>query len=99
MRTSFLILSLIIAILAVIFALSNPGYVTLRFGPYQTEQSTALVVLVSFALGVLVGILATIPGRIKRARELRQLRKQLSSAGSETSSSSGLGSITENPYG
>ncbi len=99
MRTSFLILSLIIAILAVIFALSNPGYVTLRFGPYQTEQSTALVVLISFALGVLVGILATVPGRIKRAREIRQLRKQLSSAGSEATLSSGPGSMSENPYG
>jgi len=98
MRTSFLILSLIIAILAVIFALSNPGYITLRFGPYQTEQSTALVVLVSFALGVLVGILTTVPGRLKRAREIRQLRKQLA-AGNETGLSSGPGSLTENPYG
>ncbi|SHK06413.1 LapA family protein [Rhodothermus profundi] len=98
MRTSFLILSLLLAILAVMFALQNPGYVTLRFGPYQTEQSTALVVLVSFALGVLVGILASVPGRLRSAREIRQLRKQLSQSSSEATSSSSLDSITESPY-
>ncbi len=99
MRTSFLILALLIAIGAVIFALQNPGYLTLRFGPYQTEQSTALVVLISFALGVLVGLLASIPSRLKRAREIRQLRRQLSATDSASTAPPQPGSPTEHPYG
>lgn len=96
MRPSLLLFYLIVAILALVFALSNPGYVTLRFGPYQTEQSTALVVLLSFLLGVLVGLLTIMPAYLKRTREIRQFRRQLNSASSAAGGLS-LGSTIENP--
>ncbi|CAM3301933.1 LapA family protein [Rhodothermus bifroesti] len=83
MRASFLLLALLIALAALIFALQNPSYITVRLGPYQVEQTAALIIFVSFILGALVGMLAMIPGQLKRAREIRRLRQQLAETGHE----------------
>jgi putative membrane protein len=97
MRASFLLLALLIALAALIFALQNPGYITVRLGPYQIEQTTALIILVSFILGVLVGMLAMLPGQLKRTREIRQLRQQLTNAGVQLSTS--FPSMPDTPLG
>lgn len=87
MRLS-LILSVIIAILAVIFALQNPYVITIKLGPFETEGSTALVLIVTFAVGVLVGVLATLPGRIKAKMQTKTLKRQLQESGSGQAASS-----------
>jgi hypothetical protein len=97
MRASFLLLALLIALAALTFALQNPGYITVRLGPYQIEQTTALILLVSFILGVLVGMLAMLPGQLKRTREIRQLRQQLTNAGVQSSTS--FPSMPDTPLG
>jgi len=61
-----LILALAFAIVAVIFALGNTDVVTVSFLAWQVEQPLALVLLVSVALGLLIGILLMTPGAIKR---------------------------------
>lgn len=87
MRIS-LILSMIIAILAVVFALQNPYVITIKMGPFETEGSTALVLIVTFAVGVLVGVLATLPGRIKAKMQTKSLKRQLQSGAADTGASS-----------
>lgn len=72
-----LILSLIIAVLAVVFALQNAGYTDLRLGPYDFRASTALIVILSFGLGTLVGILVSFPPRIRSRRKIKALEHQL----------------------
>ncbi len=72
-----LILALIIAVGAVAFALQNPAEMPVRLGPYIVTGSTALILLVTFALGALTGILAAIPGRWRANRRAKQLEKQL----------------------
>lgn len=70
-----LILSLILAIAAVVFALQNPGATEVRLGPFDIQGSTALILMVTFCLGVVVGILAAVPSIIKRRKRIRYLER------------------------
>ena len=73
-----LILSLVLAVLTVVFALQNDDPMTVDFLFAQTQGSTALVLIVTFALGVIVGLLSTLPGRVRDRRELKKLKKKRS---------------------
>ena len=73
----FLIIALFIAILAVIFALQNAGVVTVTFFASQLEGSLALVLLVTFVVGVLVGVLLILPYLIRKTFKTRRLSREL----------------------
>jgi len=72
-----LILALGFAIVAVIFALQNTALVTVTFFGTNVDGSLALFILLSVAVGVLIGVLVMIPGSIKHSFELRSHRKQI----------------------
>lgn len=72
-----IVLSLILAPLAVLFALQNPDVAQVRLGPWLFTGSTALILMVTFGLGVLVGLLATVPSLMRRKREVRRLEKRV----------------------
>ncbi len=76
MRLS-LVFSLIIAVLAVVFALQNPQSMEVNLLFVDTQGSTALVLIVTFGIGVLVGLLSTLPGRIRDRRKIKSLEKSL----------------------
>ncbi|WP_457654540.1 LapA family protein [Rhodocaloribacter sp.] len=83
MRFAF-ILSLLLSVLVAGFALLNTAEVTVNFGLFEATGPIALVVILAFVLGVAVGALAMVPGRLKRRREVKTLRKRLSQpAGTE----------------
>jgi putative membrane protein len=89
MRTA-LVMSLVLAVVAVVFALQNPQMVRVNLLFVETQGSAALVLILTFALGVAVGILSTLPSRIRDKRELKRLKKSRSTgtSTSEISSSS-----------
>jgi putative membrane protein len=72
-----LVFSLIIAVLAVVFALQNPQTMEVNLLFVDTQGSTALVLIITFGLGVLVGLLSTLPGRIRDRRKIKSLEKSL----------------------
>jgi len=72
-----LILALIFAILAVIFATQNPEVVTLSFYGFSVEGSLAIIILVALGIGVLIGALILVPGAIRRSIELNSHRKKV----------------------
>jgi uncharacterized membrane protein YciS (DUF1049 family) len=74
-----LILVLIIAILAVFFALENTMLVTISFFGYAVDGSLALFILIALGIGVLVGVLIMTPGRIKSGLSNRRNTKKISS--------------------
>lgn len=76
-----LILSLVLAILAVVFALQNPAPIDVNLGPFELYGSTALILMVTFGIGVLVGILAAIPSLMKRRKRVRELEKHAADTG------------------
>lgn len=86
MRTG-LIFSLLLAVLAVIFALQNPQEMDVNLLFFQTKGSTALILILSFGFGVIVGLLSTLPKQLRTRRKLKELQKT-QDRGSKTSSSS-----------
>ena len=79
-----LIISLLLAVLAVLFALQNPEQMDVEFGPFDVTSSTALILIVTFALGALVGLLAMVPSRLKQRKEVKVLRKKIVEREAET---------------
>ena len=71
-----LLFSLLLATIAVLFAVQNPQTMDVNLLFVETEGSTALILILTFGFGVLVGLLSSLPGRIRARRELKRLRKQ-----------------------
>ena len=74
---SFLIVALGLAILTVIFALQNAIPVAVTFLIWQFEGSLALVLMLTFALGVLVSLLVSIPAIVKRRSAISNQKKKI----------------------
>ena len=74
-----LVLSLLMAIVAVVFALQNPQMMEVNLLFINTQGSTALVLIITLGIGVLVGLLSTLPGRIRDRRKIKSLEKKLKS--------------------
>lgn len=83
-----LIFSLLLAVLAVIFALQNPQTMDVNLLFFQTQGSTALVLILTFVLGVVVGLLSSLPGRLRARRKLKELQQKQTSRPSPRSSPS-----------
>jgi uncharacterized integral membrane protein len=72
-----LIVALGLAILSVIFALQNPIPVGVTFLFWKFERSLALVLISTFALGVLVSLLISIPAIVKRRSTISNQTKKI----------------------
>lgn len=70
-----IILSVVLSILTLVFALSNtePMDVNLILG--VVEGPKAAVLIIAFFLGALAGALAMLPGRVKSRREQKTMEK------------------------
>lgn len=82
-----LVLSLVLALLAIIFALLNNQDVSVSFGFAQTSGPLALVLMITFILGAITGILAMLPGRLRKRKQVRTLKKQVTPEKTEESAS------------
>jgi uncharacterized integral membrane protein len=74
---SFLIAALAIAILIVIFALQNTIPVLVTFMFWQFEGSLALVLVLTFALGVLVSLMVSFPVIVRRRSAISTQKKKI----------------------
>ncbi len=79
----FIFIALLIAILAVIFALQNLAVVTVSFLFWSIQGSQALVLLVTLAAGVLISLLASLPGLVRGKWSTASQRKKLSALEAE----------------
>jgi lipopolysaccharide assembly protein A len=79
MATVYLILGLVIAIIAVIFALQNTATVTIGFFVWKVTGSLSLVLLVTLAIGVVIGLLFLAPSAIKNSFQVSGHRKRITS--------------------
>ena len=79
MAIVYLIVALIIAILAVIFALQNPMTIPLAFLAWQLNGlPLSLVLLITLAIGVIIGLLVLAPSAIKSSFTVSGHRKRIS---------------------
>ena len=74
---SFLIVALGLAILTVVFALQNTVPVVVSFLIWKFEGSLAMVLMLTFALGVLVSSLVSIPAIVKRRAATSNQKKKI----------------------
>ena len=79
MATVYLILALLIAIIAVIFALQNTATVTIGFFAWQVTGSLSLVLLVTLAIDVVIGFLFLAPSAVKSSFQVSGHRKHITS--------------------
>lgn len=80
-----LIFSLIISILAVIFAVQNNQQVTVSFLFWSYTGSSALIIILSVLTGVLISLLAGLPSMAKNSWNLRGHRKKINELETELS--------------
>lgn len=82
-----LALALAIALAACVFAIQNADVITVSFLAWRWQASLALVLLATFALGALVGLLscfsALVRGRVSEGRLSRRLRELEGAGGKE----------------
>ena len=77
MAIFILIIVLLFAVMAVVFAVQNVEVVPISFLFWQTEGSLALVLLLALVTGVVIGLLVTLPTRIKFSRESSKRKKEI----------------------
>lgn len=73
----FLIFAVIIAIIAVFFAIQNTTMVTVYFFVWQFTNSLAIFLLFSLGLGILVTLLISFPKIQSRNWQIGKLKKQI----------------------
>ncbi|MGD0885485.1 MAG: LapA family protein [Thermodesulfovibrionales bacterium] len=71
------ILALLIAISLILFALQNSAIVTLSFLSFHYNGSLALILVVVFALGLVSGILVSIPSLVRKSSVLREHKRRI----------------------
>lgn len=79
-----LIVALVIALLAVVFALQNAAMVTVNLFFWDTSLSLALLIICLLIAGILVGLLLMSKTVWNKNSELKSLKKQLKNTGSST---------------
>jgi lipopolysaccharide assembly protein A len=79
----FIILALLIAGVAVIFALQNITTVTVTFFIWSIHGSLALILLASVAVGVLISLLASLPGLVRGSWTIGSHKRKLSNLQNE----------------
>ena len=82
----FLVFALIIALIAVAFAVQNTALVTVSFLFWNFNHSLAVVILLAIFAGVLISLFVSLPGMLKRSLETTNQRKKIKELDSELGS-------------
>ena len=73
-----LIIALIIALVAIIFALQNAGPVDVKFFFWElTDASLALVLIITLIIGVVTGMMLQYPAIRRKNKQASDLRKRM----------------------
>ncbi len=73
----FVVLALLIALAIVFFALQNSAIVTVSFLSFHYNGSLALILVIVFTLGFLVGILISVPSLLRKRSALREQKRRV----------------------
>lgn len=74
----FLVLALVIAISAIIFALQNPATVIVNLWFWKLEGSLVLVLLLTLGVGFIIGLLVSMPAILQRSLKIAAQKKKMS---------------------
>ena len=71
------IIGLVMAVLAVLFAFQNADIVTISFGVWEFKQSLAIVLIVTLGLGIIISLLLSLPTILKRGWQNTRYKKKI----------------------
>lgn len=71
-----LVIGIIIALIAVIFAIQNSNEVLVKLFLFEKEVSLALLLLVTLIMGIATGLLVSVPGIMRRNKEIKTLKSE-----------------------
>jgi len=72
-----LIISIILATILVIFALQNVEVIPVNLWFWTVESSLALILLISFGIGAILGVVLSIPSINKRKKKLEERKMEI----------------------
>jgi putative membrane protein len=78
MKIIYIILVLLVAVVAVIFGLQNSAAITISLFSWSISGSLSLFLIVTLAIGFLLGVLLMTPSVLRRSRMAHGLKKQVS---------------------
>ena len=79
MRVFYIILVLLVAVVAVVFALQNTAAITVSFFTWSVSGSLSLLLIVTLALGFILAILMMAPSLFKRGWLTSGLKRKVAS--------------------
>ncbi|VAX32953.1 hypothetical protein MNBD_NITROSPIRAE03-1176 [hydrothermal vent metagenome] len=91
----FILLAIIIAMALVVFAVQNATAITLTFLAWEFSGSLAVILALTFAAGVLTGILLFAPTWLRKSKEGRVQKRRIQELEKERSKSTGEQGKTE----
>lgn len=77
-----LLISLILALAAVVFSLQNTAPVTIQFLVWEYQTSLVLLILGALAVGAGLAYIASLGSHLRRTRQIHQLQDTVASQGS-----------------
>ncbi|OHD23262.1 MAG: hypothetical protein A2Y38_24320 [Spirochaetes bacterium GWB1_59_5] len=77
MKILYLVIVLLVAILAVMFAAQNSATVAITFFAWSSSGSLSLVLILTLTLGILIGVLIMAPSVFKRSVQSSGLKRRL----------------------
>jgi len=72
----FLVAALLVAFLAIIFALQNASPIIVTFGVWRVTASLALILLLTLGIGFVTGLLVSMPAIIRRNMDTGKYKRQ-----------------------
>lgn len=75
--TITLVLALILALIVTIFAVQNNMPIEVTLLAWKIDGSLALILMITLASGILIGLLVTTPAWIRRVRQSSKLKKSI----------------------
>jgi len=77
LKILYLVIVLLVAILAVMFAAQNSATVAITFFAWSTSGSLSLVLVLTLTLGILIGVLIMAPSVFKRSFQSSGLKRRV----------------------
>jgi len=71
------ILALALTVFVALFSIQNAQPVQVNFFNWYFQASLVIVLMLAFAIGLVTAALLSVPGRIRKSRELAECRKRV----------------------
>ena len=71
------ILGIVIAIVAILFAFQNATIIAISFGVWKFEESLAIILLITLGLGIIISLLLSIPTFVRKEWQTSRQKKKI----------------------